>query len=93
MLRRSLKGVKTPFSVRADRVSASAPNSLLRKHVWSAARRQEESGVTRTVCENVSGLLVENDLRALDDDAHVPVLFNPHGLNDLVSPQVFRHAV
>ena len=50
-------------------------------------------GVTRTVCENVSGLLVENDLRALDDDAHVRVLVNRHGLNDLVTPQVFRHTV
>ena len=50
-------------------------------------------GATRTVCENVSGLLVKSDLRALDDDAHVPVLVNPHGLNDLVTSQVFRHVV
>ena len=56
-------------------------------------RTARRMGVTRTVCENVSGLLVENDLRALDDDAHVRVLVNRHGLNDLVTPQVFRHTV
>ena len=33
---------------------------------------------TRTVCENVSGLL-ENILRAHDDDSRVPVLNNRHG--------------
>ncbi|HET6889400.1 MAG TPA: hypothetical protein VFH87_15885, partial [Candidatus Udaeobacter sp.] len=47
--------------------------------VWSAAELQEELGLTRTVCENVSGLWVESDLRALDDDPRVPVLVNPHG--------------
>src|SRR5215467_7759658 len=31
------------------------------------------------VCENVSGLLVENRLRAHDDDPRVPVLVNRHG--------------
>jgi hypothetical protein len=30
-------------------------------------------------CENVSGLLEECDLRALDDNPRVPVLVNPHG--------------
>jgi hypothetical protein len=30
--------------------------------------------LTRTVCENVSGLLVESGLRAHDDDPRVPVL-------------------
>jgi hypothetical protein len=35
---------------------------------------KKKLGATRTVCENVSGLLVEIELRALDEDAHVPVL-------------------
>jgi len=51
----------------------------LAEHVWSAAELQEESVATRTACENVSGLWVENDLRAHDDDSRVPVLANPHG--------------
>ncbi len=42
-------------------------------------RSTRELGATRTVCENVSGLLVENALRAHDDDARVPVLVNPDG--------------
>ena len=42
-------------------------------------RLQEEMSLTRTVCENVSGLLVESGLRAHDDDPRVPVLVNPHG--------------
>jgi hypothetical protein len=37
--------------------------------------------------------LVETGLRAHDDDPRVPVLVNPHGREDLVSPQVFRHVV
>jgi len=35
--------------------------------------------LTRTVCENVSGLLVESGPRAHDDDPRVPVLVNRHG--------------
>ena len=50
-------------------------------------------GATRTVCENVSGLLVENALRAHDDDPHVPVLLIPPVVKDLVTPQVLRHVV
>jgi hypothetical protein len=42
-------------------------------------RTARRIGFTRTVCENVSGLLVENDLRAHDDDPRVPVLANRHG--------------
>ena len=49
------------------------------RNLWSAAGVQAESLLTRTVCENVSGLLVENRLRAHDDDPRVPVLVNPHG--------------
>jgi hypothetical protein len=60
---------------------------------WFAAELQEEIGWTRTVCENVSGLLVEIDLRALDEDAHVPVLVNPHAVKDLITSQVLRHVV
>jgi hypothetical protein len=48
---------------------------------------------TRTVCENVSGLLVEIDLRALDEDAHVPVLLIATVVKDLVTSQVLRHVV
>jgi len=54
---------------------------------------KKKSGVTRTVCENVSGLLVEIDLRALDEDAHVPVLLIAPVVRDLVTPQVLRHVV
>jgi hypothetical protein len=42
-------------------------------------RTARRIGLTRTVCENVSGLLVESGLRAHDDDPRVPVLVNPHG--------------
>jgi hypothetical protein len=44
-------------------------------------RRRTARGIgwTRTVCENVSGLLVESDLRAHDDDPRVPVLANRRG--------------
>src|SRR5438477_8456503 len=44
-------------------------------------RRRTARGIvtTRTVCKNVSGLLVENALRAHDDDPRVPVLNNRHG--------------
>jgi len=54
---------------------------------------KEKLGATRTVCENVSGLLVEIDLRALDEDAHVPVLLIATVVKDLVTPQVLRHVV
>jgi hypothetical protein len=40
---------------------------------------QQGSVPTRTVCENVSGLLVESYLRADDDDPRVPFLANRHG--------------
>jgi len=49
--------------------------------------------VTRTVCENVFGLLVESSLRAHDDDPRVPVLLIATVVKDLVTPQVLRHAV
>jgi hypothetical protein len=42
-------------------------------------RTARRIGLTRTVCENVSGLLVESGLRAHDDDPRVPVLVNLHG--------------
>src|SRR5579864_688175 len=42
-------------------------------------RTARRIGLTRTVCENVSGLLVESGLRAHDDDPRVLVLVNPHG--------------
>src|SRR5215468_4019339 len=47
----------------------------------------------RTVRVNVSGLLVENVLRALDDDTRVPVLINPSVTRDAFSPSGFpaRH--
>ena len=54
---------------------------------------KKKLGATRTVCENVSGLLVEIDLRALDEDAHVPVLLIATVVKDLVTPQVLRHVV
>jgi len=54
---------------------------------------KKKLGATRTVCENVSGLLVEIDLRALDEDAHVPVLLIATVGKDLVTPQVLRHVV
>jgi len=63
------------------------------RNVWSAAEVQEEICPTRTVCENVSGLLVENALPAHDDDPRVPVLLIATVVNDLVTPQVLRHAV
>ena len=37
--------------------------------------------------------LLEIDLRALDDDAHVPVLLIATVVKDLVTPQVLRHVV
>ena len=53
---------------------------------------KKKLGATRTVCENVSGLVVEIDLRALDKDPQVPVLLIATVVKDLVT-QVLRHAV
>lgn len=84
------RGVPTRFS-KSGKAALSA--DTWRNNVWSAVELQEESGSASTVCENVSGLLVENALRAHDDDPRVPVLLIATVVKDLVTPQVLRHAV
>lgn len=54
------------------------PIGLL-KHVWSAARVQEELSWTRSSLRKCIRPLVENGLRAHDDDPRVPVLVNRRG--------------
>src|SRR5712691_3233635 len=60
------------------RESALVTRSLL-KHVWSAARVQEKSVETRSSLRKCIRPLVENGLRAHDDDPRVPVLVNRRG--------------
>ena len=56
------------------------PASLeMLKYVWSAARVQEEFDGTRSSLRKCIRPLVENGLRAHDDDPRVPVLVNPDG--------------
>src|SRR6266487_6808041 len=49
------------------------------ENVWSAARVQEEFDGTRSSLRKCIRPLVENGLRAHDDDPRVPVLVNRHG--------------
>ena len=49
------------------------------KYVWSAARVQEEFDWTRSSLRKCIRPLVENGLRAHDDDPRVPVLVNRDG--------------
>src|SRR5882724_2987394 len=49
------------------------------RNVWSAARMQEELCWTRSSLRKCIRPVVENGLRAHDDDPHVPVLNNRHG--------------
>src|SRR5882724_4793491 len=49
------------------------------ENVWSAARVQEKSVETRSSLRKCIRPLVENGLRAHDDDPRVPVLVNRRG--------------
>src|SRR6266581_8051690 len=49
------------------------------ENVWSAARVQEEFDGTRSSLRKCIRPLVENGLRAHDDDPRVPVLVNRRG--------------
>ena len=71
-----------------------SPPFQLAINVWSAAELQEESSWTETVCENVSGLLVEKCFsgRMMMIRACLSLLIATV-VKDLVTPQVFRHAV
>ena len=54
---------------------------------------QEELGWTRNSLRKCIRPLVENGLRAHDDDPHVPVLIIATVMEDLVTTQVLRHVV
>src|SRR3954464_3005310 len=53
----------------------------------------KKNGLTRNSLRKCIRPLVEIGLRAHDDDPRVPVLIIAAVVKDLVSPQVFRHAV
>ena len=56
-------------------------------------RTARRIGVTRNSLRKCIRPLVENGLRANDDDPHVPVLIIATVVKDLVTSQVLRHVV